>query len=585
MSKSGWSSIAVTKYDTLKFSWEITSQSLENNTSTISWKLELIAKTYGALLATVPKSNKIIVDGNSYYGTFVPTINDNQTIVIRSGSTVVPHNADGTKQLTYSYEQSFDGIYFSGTNIGVIEGDGRATLDTIPRQAKINSAPNFTDDENPTITYSNPAGAKADKLMACISFDNSADNIPYRDISKTGTSYTFNLTEEERITLRKAMTSKNSMSVHFYIRTTFGSKNFYSAITKTASITDAEPVLVPTVYDTNQTTLAITGDRNILVKGYSNATYDMNAYAEKEATLTSYSAYNGSKTQSKVTGTFNAVESAYFNFIVRDSRGKTNSKQVTKQWVDYVKLTCNIAVASTSASGSLGFKITGNCYSGNIGKTANTLTLTYSLIDASTNTHVKTSGQNPTSSNNAYSTTLSFTGLDYTHKYRLEVSVSDALELVDVEKTTKIAPIFDWSESDFNFNVPVTIQENPLVDFVVATGTASMGSNGTWYWQKWASGKAECWGTRNYGNMGISTAWGNNFVSSSFSQSLPSGLFKAAPDFMSVSLAGAGDTSSIWIGKQGTPTASSSGGFMVMRSTSATVSQVYISFHAIGRWK
>lgn len=38
-------------------------------------------------------------------------------------------------------------------------------------------------------------------------------------------------------------------------------------------------------------------------------------------------------------------------------------------------------------------------------------------------------------------------------------------------------------------NLPVQINGNDMVDFVVAQGTS-----GIWRWRKWASGFAECWG-------------------------------------------------------------------------------------------
>ena len=49
MATSGYRDEYVTKWDTLRFSWSRTSYSIPNNTSIISWKLQLISTAYGAI--------------------------------------------------------------------------------------------------------------------------------------------------------------------------------------------------------------------------------------------------------------------------------------------------------------------------------------------------------------------------------------------------------------------------------------------------------------------------------------------------------------------------------------------------------
>lgn len=587
MATSGWARATVTAYDYIQFNWEITSQSVADNTSTVSWNVQLVAKTNGALIAVATQPYKVYVDGKSYQGGFVPSIADNTTITIAKGTTVVPHNTDGTKKMYYSGTFSFEGIYFSGKNIGVIAiEDAYGNLDDIPRQAKITSAPNFTDEDSPVISYSNPAGTKADKVMACISFDKTKDNIPYRDISKTGSTYQFVFTDAERQTFYNAMSDKTSMTVYFYIRTTLGTTNYYSMLAKTLTLTDIEPVLVPTVYDKNPITIQLTGNSAKLVKGYSYADYNFNAYAQKGATLVSRQVVNGSQTKTTESGTFDRVEDSKFVFTIKDSRGKTGTNTIDRKagWIDYVPLTCDVSTVSTSAQGSITFRVKGNYFNGTFGATTNFLGMLYKLQDKTAGTVVKTETINLTASGNSYSKELTFTGLDYEHEYTLEATVADALLTVKRTYSTKIQPVFDWSAADFSFNVPVSIQGSLLQDYVVEQGSAAMGTNGTWYWTKWKSGKAECWGTRNYGNMSISNAWGSGYFSGSFTQAFPTGLFSAI-DYVSIQPFGAGDTSNYWICKQGVASAANSGSFAVMRNSSGTVSQVYISFHAIGRWK
>lgn len=122
------------------------------------------------------------------------------------------------------------------------------------------------------------------------------------------------------------------------------------------------------------------------------------------------------------------------------------------------------------------------------------------------------------------------------------------------------------------------------IDYIVEQGTESMGGNDLWYWSKWQSGRAECYGIKNYGNISIDTAWGSLYKSSSFIQSFPKDLFTNVPvihiDFHSSDY-------EAWVIKGVTtrPTATSTGNFIVVCPTSATLNQVYLSFYVIGRWK
>lgn len=137
MATSGYTSIAATSYDTLKFSWWIDNQSVVNNTTTIGWKMELIAGKYGRISSSVKKDWSVTVNGSNYSGTNYIGIANNTTKTLASGTTVIAHNDDGTKSFSYSFSQEFD-ITFEGAKVGTKSGSGSGTLDTIPR------ASNFT---------------------------------------------------------------------------------------------------------------------------------------------------------------------------------------------------------------------------------------------------------------------------------------------------------------------------------------------------------------------------------------------------------------------------------------------------------
>lgn len=112
------------------------------------------------------------------------------------------------------------------------------TLTVSPCGATLNTAQDFTDNDNPTITYDNPAGESVDDIQACISWTGGAD-IAYRPIPKTGTSnplsYKFDFTKSEREALRKAAPN-GSREVTFYVRTVIGANTFYSTLPKKLTI-------------------------------------------------------------------------------------------------------------------------------------------------------------------------------------------------------------------------------------------------------------------------------------------------------------------------------------------------------------
>jgi len=136
MANSGYTSIAVTAYDTLKFSWEITSQSIASNSSVVAWKMELIAGTHGKIVATSTCPWDVTVNGISYSGSVNVGISNNTTKLMASGSTTIAHTSDGTKSFSYSFNQYF-GITFSGVWITNKGSSGTGTLDTIPRASSL----------------------------------------------------------------------------------------------------------------------------------------------------------------------------------------------------------------------------------------------------------------------------------------------------------------------------------------------------------------------------------------------------------------------------------------------------------------
>lgn len=124
-----------------------------------------------------------------------------------------------------------------------------------------------------------------------------------------------------------------------------------------------------------------------------------------------------------------------------------------------------------------------------------------------------------------------------------------------------------------------------LGDYVIETGEEAMGTNGTWYWRKWASGKSEAWGCRNFGNTAVTTAWGNLYRSAVFTQDLPSKVFVRTPDSININIVHGNFGGWICKHEQTAPSATTTGSFIWVRPASATVTPTNLGFYIIGEWK
>lgn len=307
---------------------------IANNTSTIKWTLysEGGNSNYystGPTTVTINGTRVYYKDRVAYSSQTFPAAKGNV-----SGTITVSHNSDGKKSVSVSLATA---IYTST----VTTNNGTFTLDNIPRQATITSAPNFNDTQNPTIQYSNPAGTNVTSLQACISLTGSSADIVYRDISKTGTSYTFNLTEAERNVLRQACTTSNTRTVYFYIKTIIGGNTLYSSQAVTLSIVNANPTFSAAYLDSNSTTTAITNNNQQIIQNNSTLQINLtNITALKYATLKTASInVNGAVTTQNISGSsltfnvgiLNVSSNLTIPITVTDSRNNKTTINLTIQ--------------------------------------------------------------------------------------------------------------------------------------------------------------------------------------------------------------------------------------------------------------
>ena len=440
-------SVSTSKYDGryLKLSWEA-KQDIATNKSTITWVLSA-AGGNSSYYYDGPITVKIA--GDTVYEKEGRT--KRYKGEIKSGTKTITHESDGTKSFSVSVKAA---IYSYSVNC---TGSKTFTLDTIPRAATISSADSFTDEGNPVLKYSNPLGSSVTTLQACIaSQDGNTIYVPYRDISKTGTSYTFNLTDEERETLRQACVNSKTLPVKFYVKTIYSGTTYKNSLEKTLTITNANPSMTVLIYANDSATTTLMGADG-MIKGISDIYYSITATAEKHATIKSYSVVNGSTTKTTASGVFTNATGDSFAMTITDSRGYSTTNTVKiSNCVSYVNPTATLEYSNVGVDGTVDLHCSGSCYSGSFGSTANTIAIKYRYKEVGGEFGSYISAGTVSASNNSYNHTFEATGLDYHKTYVIEYMVEDKLATKTSNSITiNFLPKFDWGENDFNFNIPV----------------------------------------------------------------------------------------------------------------------------------
>ena len=613
---------------TLRFNWSQSSQSIANNNSVVSWSLQLIASG-GSISSSASKSWSVTVNGSNYSGTNTVGVSNGQTKTLASGSTTIAHNADGTKSFSFSFSQQFD-INYSGVGwIGTKSGSGNGTLKTIPRTSSVSST-NANIGENITIT-----------------------------INRASSSFTHTLSYSFCNLKGKIATKTSSTSVSWKLPTTFYAQipnsksswgtitcDTYSGSTKIGSSTCRfdvyvkesanKPGISATVVDVNDTTKALTGDENKLIRYYSKAKFELTASPKNSSTITTRSVfYNGTTykggSENSWIANFSEVVSGSYKFTVTDSRGFSNSLTVNKTLIEYVKLTCYMTVTNPTATGECTINLNGNYFNGSFGATNNTLSVQYKIDEGEwTDTTI-------TLTNNTYKATAKITGMDYTRAYSFYARAVDKVTTVETPvKYVKAKPIFDWGENDFHFHVGVVSNEsfrigadrylygtntdgnpttiariNPTND-ALELGTSNLqttiksGENPKWYsgtysksYNIWtdkdcsSSADSICrtWRFPNgmqvsivkvSGTWNITTAWGSIYSSPWISGQSFNIAFSEAPK---VTINAYNADSSIMVVQCSGPTTTATGACYLWKPVQQKGIKTYIEYIAIGRWK
>lgn len=316
MAKSGSITTNESHGRSVKLSWSLSSQSVENNQSTLSWSITGAGSASGWVMTG---GFKAVINGTTVYSTSTDTrIQLYNGTSVASGTTKIIHNADGTKSFSLSIEA---GVYTYAVSV---TASGTHTLDTIPRASTV-SATNANMGSASTITITRASSSFTHTLT--YSFGSTTGTIVSKTTS-TSVSWTPALTLANQI--------PNAVSGTCTITC-----DTYNGSTKIGSKTCTLTLTVPTSVKPTMTSVTATrvdGDVPaawaIYVQNKSKATVKINGAAGAYgSTISSYSISGGgysSTASSFTTGFLTSSGTITFTAKVTDSRGRVSDAKTVR---------------------------------------------------------------------------------------------------------------------------------------------------------------------------------------------------------------------------------------------------------------
>ena len=323
MATSGSKTVAIfSSWLHLKFSWEQTGQSVANNTTSISWKMQLISGN-GALYR-YDRTWTVTIDGEKYTGKVDVDLNKNSTQTLASGTATIAHNNDGSKTFAYSFSQNFSLTLNSGTYMGTYSGSGSDTLTTIARasQPSLVTYPNTT---NNVGDFGKEFGIHMN--TASQSFTHTV-RYEYGDRKGTiATGVVNGTTWAVPLEFMNDIPNATSASGLIYVDTYSGSTKIgtkYTGFTVTVPASVKPTCTIQVLDNTN-----IQATYGSLVKGLSKLYVKTNFYAAYSSPVKAYNVTANGVKYSKneiVTGVLSASGTTTVSATVTDKRGRTSDK-------------------------------------------------------------------------------------------------------------------------------------------------------------------------------------------------------------------------------------------------------------------
>ncbi len=423
----------------------------EENTSLIAYTLTL--STGDRRLSQWRTGAKIWLGGTLYahrdgtdYNNQI-SIGENSSLTLMTGTFTVPHDDSGRASLSVEFS-----VYHPTTS-NYTPGNftytgGEITLTDIQRATTLGATDAYIggtsmvalNRKNESFTHSiaYAFGESAGYLRA--------DGSLGEEERFSATAVAFPLPEEFYFQIPRAQSGVCTLCCYTYDGDSLVGEPQSTTFTVLTREAACAPVVSATVEDVNSQTLALTGDKNTLVRYMSDAFCTLNAAPRLGAEMVDTTVDGENITD---TLTVVGAERDSFTFRATDSRGYEGSLTVKTGFVPYFHPTANVSAARVDpTSGKVKVTVKGIFFAGSFGASDNRLTLTCGNGVALT----------PVLTGNSYTAEGVLEGFDYTKSHLLSVTAEDALSAVSATATVqKGVPVFNWNEDSFRTNVPTCL--------------------------------------------------------------------------------------------------------------------------------
>lgn len=414
------------------------SENIVNSTTNVTFKIQVWRTNSG--YTTYGSGTAYLQVGGS---TYTASISASQKFTYNSYTTVLTKTLDvargetgdastyATARINHDrFSSSYQGYTFN--------------FPVINRYALLSAVENFTDEGNPTIAYTNPAGTElVTDLKVRITWNSGANATSYVALNDEGGNYTFSLSEADRNAMLAACPNSKTLAVQFDLMSTMNETQYHNYKDAIMEVVNADPTPGAVTYqDTNAATVQVTGDNQKIVQLHSTLQiHTAPSTAKKSATIASYSlSINGNTYTPDSSGnvTFinpNVAGTYTATVTTTDSRGNTATASIDIEILAWTEPT---AIYSLKRNNNFYTETILNV-DGKISSVAGTNVLTI------TEKHRKVGDTNwstPTSVQDATDTTIQ---LDNLYEWEVLITVSDSFTSVEFTATVgRGIPIFFW---------------------------------------------------------------------------------------------------------------------------------------------
>lgn len=325
MATSGTIQEAIRTGYRIQIAWTVDSQSVANNTSTVTAKVQLVSTGSSYTInSSASKSGSLTINGTKYTFSFTASLSGNQTKTLFTKTVTVAHAADGTKTCSFSATCGIN-VTLSGTYYGNIPVSGSGVFNTIARASTISSVTS-------SVSVNGTNAVTVNITRASSSFTHTVV-FSIGSYSKTTSSVATSTSYAIPQSWLNAIPSATSGTAKVTVTTYSGSTKIGSAVSNNFTIT-VPTTVVPSfssvaVADTttNQSTFGN------MVQSKSKAKFTITAAGSYGSTIKTYKTEFEGKSYSGATPTTSTITksgTASAKITITDSRGRTAT--TTKTW-------------------------------------------------------------------------------------------------------------------------------------------------------------------------------------------------------------------------------------------------------------